>query len=158
MSKPVKGVVGALFTLAGVILILCLPGGTVSVSGAPGPMWIAGAAALGLVSGLITGLSKQPGSGQAFVTFVGAGILVPILGGVATLLVNTQVVTEKSKYSDTLLIEKSTETVTPHSDGFLHPLAVLGSFFIAFALLAVLGVVGGVLLRDSGALEVKLHE
>jgi len=154
MSKTTKGLIGTLVMVAGVVIILCLAGGKVSVAGDRGPMWIAGAAALGLVSGLTTGLSTHAGSGQAFVTFVGAGILVPILGGVAALLSNTQVVTEKSTSSGPLT-EKTTETSTLRSDGFLDPLAVVGSFFVVFALLAILGLFGGVLLREAG-FEVKL--
>ena len=44
--------------------------------------------------------------------------------------------------------------MTSLSDGSLHPLAVLGSFFVVFGLFAILGIIGGVLLRDGGLPEV----
>ena len=141
--------------VVGAAIVFYLAGWTVrvAVDEPPGPLWIAGAAALGLLSGFATGLSKDPGSGKGFVTFVGTGILVPILGGVGALLERTQQMTERSAYSGTQLVVKTTKTVTLPSDGLPHPLAVLGSFFVAFALLAVLGLIAGVLLRKGGAIE-----
>jgi len=89
--------------------------------------WLAGAGSLGLVSGLITGLSDTKGSGKAFMTFVGTGLLVPLLGGVATLPEDTNRVAEKSTYDNTYLVEKTTETISSLSDNFLDPVGVLGS-------------------------------
>ena len=117
--------------------------------------WAAGAGALGLVSGFITGLSTAEGSGKAFITFLGTGLLVPILGGVGAFLGQTESVTETSTYLNDHLIKKTTDTVTSFSDGdLLHPLAVLGLFFLAFTALAIVGIVGGVLLRKGKLLEV----
>jgi hypothetical protein len=113
-------------------------------------LWMAGAGSLGLVSGLITGLSDEDGSGKAFMTFIGTGLLVPILGGVAALLGHTETVTEKSAFLNNQLVKKTTETASSLSDSILHPLAVLGSFFLAFGILAILGIVGGMLLRTGG--------
>jgi len=72
----------------GVAIVVSLAGwaGPFSADQTPERLWMAGAVALGLVSGFTTGLSKQPGSGTEFVKFLGAGILVPILGGLAALL------------------------------------------------------------------------
>ena len=112
-------------------------------------VWLAGAGALGLVTGFTTGLSENPGSGMEFVKFLGAGILVPLVGGVSALLARSQRVTENSTYADAQVVEKVTETVTS-SDAMLHPLTVLGSFFVMFALVAILAIIGGLLLRKAG--------
>jgi hypothetical protein len=142
--------------LAGAVIVVSLAAGILSVfPDQPGRLWMAGAAALGLLSGFSTGVSTEAGSGKEFVKFLGTGILVPILGGVGILLERTQEVTENSTYSGTQLVERTTTTVTSATEGSLPALAVLGSFFVAFALLALLGIVGGVLLRKSGAIEVR---
>lgn len=156
MSEKANLSLGVVILILAVATVVILTGWVMPVGGAGVPMrlWIAGAGALGLVSGLTSGLSKQPGSGTEFVKFIGAGILVPILGGVAALLAKTQEVAEKSTYSGTQLVEKTTRTVTFLSDGSMHPLAVPGAFFVAFALLAVLGIIAGALLRKSGFIEV----
>ncbi len=123
----------------------------------PVRLWMAGAGALGLVGGLITGLSDKEGSGTAFMTFIGTGLLVPILGGVAALLGNTETVTEKSTYdNNSHVVERTTETISSLSDNLMHPLAVLGSFFLAFGVLAILGIIGGALLKKGG-LSISLH-
>jgi vacuolar-type H+-ATPase subunit I/STV1 len=109
-------------------------------------LWMAGAGALGLVSGFITGFSSSSDSGKAFTTFISTGLLVPILGGVAALLGDTEKVTEKTTYLNSNIVEKTTETVSSISDNLLHPLAVLGSFFLAFGVLAILGIIAAKLL------------
>lgn len=151
LAKTCKLVGGIVITLLGLLVVFLayklLPGFPDRPSAW---FWITGAAALGLVSGLTTGLSENPGSGTSFMTFLGAGLLVPIIGGVAALLEQTVEVTEKSTYLSDQLVEKTTMTVTSFSDGSVHPLAVLGSFFLVFGVVAVLGIVGGALLRESG--------
>lgn len=112
-------------------------------------LWIGGAGALGLVSGFITGFSSSSDSGKAFTTFISTGLLVPILGGVAALLGDTEKVTEKTTYLNSNIVEKTTETVSSISDNLLHPLAVLGSFFLAFGVLAILGIIAAKLLKDG---------
>jgi hypothetical protein len=102
--------------------------------------------------GFATGITTEAGSGRQFVQFVGSGILIPILGSVGAILNKTQEVTEKSTYADTQLIQKTT-TATSYSESSLHPLAVMGSFFVAFALLALLKVVAGALIRKSGLID-----
>jgi hypothetical protein len=141
---------GIVLTVIGIIAVFLLAKGGIMLPTDPAHLWAAGAAALGLVTGFTTGNSEKEGSGQEFVKFIGTGILVPLVGGVATLLVNKQVVTEKSDYSGTLLTLKTTTTETPASDGFLHPIAVLGSFFAVFAVTAVVGLFAGMLLRLGG--------
>ena len=143
-------VAGIVLAILGIIIVVLLVKGVIGLPTEAARLWAAGAAALGLTTGFTTGISDQEGSGQNFTTFIGAGIVVPLLGGVATLLVNKQVVTEKSVYTGTQLTLKTTTTETPVSDGFLHPIAVLGSFFVVFALLAVVGIFAGMLLRQSG--------
>ena len=150
MSPNTQRDTGIVLTLIGILTVFALADGWVTLPNEPSRLWVAGAAALGLVTGFTTGNSQKEGSGQEFVKFVGTGILVPLVGGVATLLVNKQVVTEKSDYSGTLLTLKTTTTETPTSDGFLHPIAVLGSFFAVFAVTAVVGLFAGMVLRLGG--------
>jgi hypothetical protein len=142
---------GTIIILAGAVIVVCLACGIIPVpSDHPIQLWMAGAAALGLLTGFTTGASADLGSGKEYVKFVGTGILVPIFGAVGTLLERTQKVTENSTYSGAQLVEKITTTLTPLAEGSLTPLTALGSFFVAFALFALLGIVGGVLLRIGG--------
>ena len=149
-ANIVQRIAGIVLASLGIIVVVLLVNGVIGLTTEAARLWVAGAAALGLVTGFTTGISEQAGSGQEFVKFIGAGILVLLLGGVATLLVNKEVVTEKFDYSGTQLMLKTTTTETPISDGFLHPIAVLGSFFTVFAVLAVVGIFAGMLLRKSG--------
>lgn len=151
-------VTGILVILVGGSTVICILNSVLDdLTQSPVWLWMAGAGALGMVSGLIAGLSKEKGSGKAFITFLGTGLLVPLIGGVAAFLGQTERVTEESTYSNGQLVKKITETATSFSDGsLLHPLAVLGSFFLAFGVLAILGVIGGALLRKSGLIEIMM--
>jgi hypothetical protein len=122
----------------------------------PGRFWIAGAAAIGLLAGLTTGLSKQTGSGVELLKFLGAGLLVPLLGGVVALLEKSETVTEKTTYTGTLVSEKSTSTVTAFPEGIEHPLGTVGSFFAAFAIAACLGLVAGACLREEDVIDINV--
>ena len=132
-----------------VIIVASLSGS--GILGDPTPsisvLWAAGAAALGFLSGFTTGLSKAEGISTEFVKFIGAGILVPLVGGVAALLNKSETVIESSTYSGTLISTKHTTTVAWFPEPLLHPMAVLGSFFVAFGIFACLGVVSGTLIR-----------
>jgi hypothetical protein len=155
-AKRRKLIGGIIVIVVGAASVVLLAAGTLlSVGHAPWELWTAGAAALGLLTGFATGLSQDAGSGKSFVTFVGAGILVPLLGGVGALFERTQAVTEKSTYAGTQIVEKTTTTMTSLSEGSYHPLAVMGSFFTVFAILAIVGIIGGILLRDGGDLELR---
>jgi len=145
-----KRLAGILLSVLGISIVVLLLTGHLGLSNEADRLWVAGAAALGLITGFTTGISEQAGSGEEFVKFIGAGILVPLLGGVASLLVHKQVVTEKSEYTGTQLTLKTTTTETPTPDDMLHPIAVLGSFFAAFGVLAVIGLIAGMLLRLGG--------
>ena len=146
-----KKIFGIIFMGLGVLLI-----GALAAWGIPDcpdqhliRLWMAGAGALGLVSGFTTGLSTDAAGKTEFMKFLVAGVSVPLLGGVAALMGKTQEVTENSTYSSTQLVEKTTKTVTSLSDGSLHPLAVVGSFFLMFGVVAILGIVSGMLLRKN---------
>ena len=152
MSNVVKGGFAALSMAVGVGVIVAIWCTALDV---PLRAWLAGAAALGLLTGFTTGLSSHAGSGIEFVKFLGAGILVPLVGGASALIARPQQVTEKSTYSGTQLVEKVTTTVTS-SDAAIHPLTILGSFFLVFAAIAILGILGGVLARSAGLPEIKL--
>jgi hypothetical protein len=118
-------------------------------------LWIAGAGGLGLLSGYTTGLSTKDGSGIELVKFLGPGILVPLLGAAGSLLTRNQTTTEKTTYAGTLPVEKVTTVVTSFADPFMQPVAVVASFFVAFAVLASLGISAGALLRHAGVIDVK---
>jgi hypothetical protein len=96
-------------------------------------VWMSGAGALGLLSGFTTGFSSRAGSGSEFLKFLGAGILVPLIGGSAALIARAQDVDAQLESA-------------PSAD----PLIVLGSFFLVFGLVAILGILSGVLLRRGG--------
>ena len=138
--------VGALAFLA-VVLVLA---GVLGPSNDAARLWTAGAMGLGLSVGLTTGLSKQEGSSREFMKFVSAGVVVPILGAIGAFLVKNEEVSELSTYEGTQLVEKTTTTVTSFSNDLLQPFAILGLFFGAFALLAVVGITSGILLRRAG--------
>ena len=112
-----------------------------------------GAAAIGLLTGFATGASKKAGSTGEFVTMVGTGILVPILAGLSEFLGKTQKTTEYSTYLESHLVEKTTTIVNQPSSGSISTMAALGSFFLAFSLLAVIGLIGGSLLRKGESVE-----
>ena len=145
---------GALLGIAGIVMIGLLTRWSLSISQPHSPerLWLAGAAALGLLTGFATGLSGESGSGKQFVAFVGTGILVPILGGVGAVLVRSERVTEKSTYAGNQLVEKTTETIP--AEGSLDPMAVVGSFFVLFALFGALGLIGGALLKKAGVIQI----
>jgi hypothetical protein len=113
-------------------------------------LWGAGAAGLGLLSGFSTGATTELSSKTEFVKYLGAGVLVPLIGGLGALVDKAEKVTEKSVYVGTTLVEKTTTTLSEPLAGSLHPLAVLGSFFGLFAIFAILGIVVGVLLKKEG--------
>ena len=126
-----------------------------ALQASPMMLWVAGAAALGLLAGFTTGLSQQTGVGLEFVKFLGAGLVIPLVGAVAVILNKTQSATETYSYSGTNLDKKVTLTQTEFPDKLSHPLAILGLFFSAFAIFAVVGVIAGSLLKKAGVIEVK---
>ena len=149
---------GIAITVAGVVVVLALVFWAIwgTQGQAIGRLWIAGAAGIGFLSGFTTGVSNDTGSGKEFVKFIGTGVLIPILGSGGTLLIGIKEYTEKNVYLQDKLTEQTTRTVTTFSDGLLHPIAVLGSFFVGFALLAVVGIIAGALLRAENLMDVKL--
>jgi hypothetical protein len=118
-------------------------------------MWFAGAAALGLLTGYTTGASEQPGTAGEFLKFLGAGILVPFIGGVASLLQRPQVTTESYTYVGTQVAQKLTEVKNLSGVGVFHPLSVLGGFFALYGLSAILGIVIGARHREKGVASIK---
>jgi len=106
-------------------------------------IWLAGAAALGLLSGFTTGASKQPGISGEFIKFLSGGILVPLTAAIATALKGPATTTETYEYLGELVAKKVTEVTTPPQMDLLSPLSVLGSFFVVYSLLAILGILLG---------------
>lgn len=98
-------------------------------------IWLAGAAALGLVTGFTTGASQKAGAAEQLMGFISGGILVPILGAVASLLKQPETTT-------------SVITITnPPTE--MHPLWVAGSFFALYSIFAIIGIVLGVRRRNE---------
>ena len=124
-------------------------------------MWLAGAAALGLITGFTTGASETAGAGASLVSFVSAGVLVPILGGIAALLKQPEITKESSTYSGEHVTQKVTEVATQLHATEFHPLWVAGSFFVVFSLMAIVGIALGVRRRvgtiNNTSAGVKLH-
>ena len=122
---------GIVFLLLGVVVIISVPWwGPDDISLR---VWMSGAGALGLLSGFTTGFSSRAGTGGEFLKFLGAGILVPLIGGAASLIARAQDVDAQLESA-------------PSAD----PLIVLGSFFLVFGLVAIAGILSGVLFRRGG--------
>ena len=120
-------------------------------------VWAAGAAAFGLLSGYTTGASKQPGTAAEFLKFLGAGIIVPLIGGIVSLVQRPQTVTENYKYypGGTLTESKTTATTYPET-GFLHPLFVFALFLCVYGLFSVLGIMLGSRHRQSDVTQINI--
>lgn len=112
-------------------------------------MWLLGAAALGLVSGFTTGASEQAGAAAQLIAFISGGVMVPILGGVATLLKQPETTTETNTYSGEQLLQKITAITATSQASELHPLWVAGSFFAVYSIFAIIGVAVGVRRRNG---------
>jgi hypothetical protein len=112
--------------------------------------WVVGAGALGLMTGLVTGASNQAGIGGQLLTFVSGGILVPLFGGVVALMQFRQGTREEYTYAGEHVATKTTSVFFPTGVEPLHPIWVLGAFFALYGSAAILGILLGVLLRESG--------
>lgn len=154
-KKHWNKIVGIALTLGGAAVVVAVAAGRIPLfpNSLEGQLWMAGGAGLGLLTGLATGISKEGGGTGKLVGFVGTGLVVPLLGGVGALLVTREEVVESFVYEDAQLVEQTTTTITTLSEGSLHPLAVLGAFFLGFAILAIVGVMAGVYLKAG---EVRL--
>jgi hypothetical protein len=113
-------------------------------------LWLAGAAALGLVSGFTTGASSQTGAGAELLKFISGGILVPLLSGVVAILQYRQGSKEHYQYMGDHLVEKTTEATVPTDFAYFHPLWVLALFFVGYCSFAVIGVMLGQALQAAG--------
>jgi len=118
-------------------------------------VWAAGAGLVGLLSGYTTGASEQTGTASEFLKFVSGGVLVPLIGGLATLVRQPSTTIERSVYSGTQLMQKTTEVILSNPNAPFVPLAVLGSFLIPYCALAVIGILIGISHRQAG-ISIKL--
>ena len=118
-------------------------------------VWLAGAGALGLLSGYTTGASEQTGTAGEFLKFLSGGVLVPLVGGIAALVRQPERTTERSTYVGDHVTEKITEVTLPSQAAHFHPLLVLGSFFVAYSVLAIIGIRLGVAHR-AGGISIKM--
>ncbi len=155
-KTAVAGVV-AIVLLWGVLLLACVfservtPNKDTTVA-----LWLAGGAALGLVSGFTTGASNQTGIGSEFLKFISAGIITPLLGGIVTLLQFRKEMVETSRYEGGQLVQRTTADVIPEGYVPIHPLWMLGGFFLMYGIFAVVGVVIGAVLRQQKLIEIKI--
>ena len=113
-------------------------------------LWLAGAAALGLISGFTTGASSETGAAAELLKFISGGILVPLLGGVVAILQYRQGSKEHYVYEAGQLAEKTIEATLPADFAFFHPLWVLALFFVGYCSFALLGVLLGKQLQKAG--------
>ena len=119
-------------------------------------VWLAGAGALGLLSGFTTGASKQQGTAGELLKFLSAGIIVPLLGGIAAIVRQPQQTIERSTYVGEHVTEKITEIVLKPEIAYLYPLAILGGFFVTYGVFATLAIILGVVLRDKAQIFINL--
>ena len=101
-------------------------------------LWLAGAGALGLLSGHTTGASSQVGAASEFLKFVSGGILLPLFGGIATLL---------SGSGDT--------ANTLSNESIFYSLEIIGGFLFFYSLFAIIGLIVGAKSRTDG-IEITL--
>ena len=78
-QKQRQIVIGIILLAAGVVGAVLLLIGVIPVNS--GKMWLAGAAAIGLLGGYATGASEKAGTATEFTKLLGTGLIVPVLGG-----------------------------------------------------------------------------
>ena len=118
--------------------------------------WLAGARALGLLSGYTTGASRATGTAGEFLKFLSGGVLVPLVGGIAGLLQRPQKITERYTYAGDQLVEKITETALASPFPLFQPLVILGSFLLVYGLLAIAGIILGARHRVENFVEIQM--
>lgn len=139
-------VIVVLLPLVTLVMLLILP---IQETAKITVLWLAGGAALGFLSGFTTGASEQTGTAAEFLKFLSAGVLVPLIGGVTALLRAPQITKETT--TSTAGVTEKVITTGPSTEGILlHPLSVLGSFFLVYSLFAVLGIGVGMFTREKG--------
>jgi hypothetical protein len=107
-------------------------------------IWLTGAGAIGLLSGYTTGVSKQKGVTGEFMKFISGGILVPLVGGIATLMKEPVNNIERYSYTDNVLTEKITSTTLQSQNTHYDALVILGGFLLVYCFLATIGIYLGV--------------
>lgn len=140
-KREVWAVVGVLVT---VVIASLIAYTSTSIAPPILTMWLAGAAALGLVIGFTTGASETAGAASSMIGFISGGVLVPVLGGIAALVKQPETTKETSTYLEDHVVTKVVEVTAQLPATELHPLWVAGSFFAVFSLAAILGIGLGV--------------
>jgi hypothetical protein len=137
--------------IAALVILIVLVVTYLSASSVPPilGMWLLGAAALGLVSGFISGASEKEGTAEHALGFLSAGVVVPILVGIAALLRAPQTTTEQTTYDGEHITKKVVDIVNKTEVTELHPLWVVGSFFVVFGLSTIVGIALGVRRRNE---------
>lgn len=148
-------------TIAIALLMVAVPGILYLVRPASAAfivaVWLSGAAGLGLLSGYTTGASTQTGIAGEFLKFVSGGVLMPLVGGIATILRQPQTTIERSTYVGERLTEKTTEIAFASQLAHLYPLGILGGFVLLYSVFAIVGIRLGVVHREAGT-GIKLRD
>jgi hypothetical protein len=113
-------------------------------------VWIAGAGALGLLTGYSTGVSETSGTTTEFLKLIGPGVVIPVLAGIATVVNQPKTTTETFVYVGSQVSSKTTAVTLSSEFAHLHPLALFASFFLFYSTLAVAGILLGVSDREEG--------
>ncbi|HUF68933.1 MAG TPA: hypothetical protein VMM79_09860, partial [Longimicrobiales bacterium] len=120
--------------------------------------WTAGGAALGLLSGFVTGASEEQGSGAEFLRFLSGAIVLPLLGALPTLLEGPERMTERYVYAGDQLAEKVVETRLIEATGYVAPLHIIGAFLVAYAIMAISGIVIGADARKADHIVIRYRQ
>jgi hypothetical protein len=120
--------------------------------------WTAGGAALGLLSGFVTGASEEQGSGAEFLRFLSGAIVLPLLGALPTLLEGPERVTERYVYAGDQVAEKVVETRLIEATGYVAPLHIIGTFLVAYSIMAIIGIVVGADARKSNRIVIRYRQ
>ena len=136
-------VLGLGFLVASLFLIGVIPA-------SPGKYWLAGAAGFGLLAGFVSGASEQAGTSLELTKLLGAGLIVPIIGGIGGLVDKTQTVIETMQYDGEQLIGKTTSTIITLEEGRMPPAEMMGGFLFVFCVGAMFGMFGGIKIRVGG--------
>ena len=121
-------------------------------------LWTAGGAAIGLLSGFVTGASEAQGSGAEFLRFLSGAIVLPLFGALPALLEGPERTTERSVYTGEQLTEKVVETGLIDPASYVAALHVIGAFLVAYSIMAIIGIVIGSDARKADRVVIRYRQ
>jgi len=135
-------------------ILLLIPGLVLLGTGMGVPLlltvWLVGAGALGLLSGFTTGASEKAGAASEFLKFLSAGVVIPLLGGMGTMMGQHPTTTETFQYADGQVIQHVTQSALDSAEAVLYPVGVFAGFLLVFGLFATFGIILGAKFREGG--------